>query len=90
MSNKNPTKFTPASSMRYMNGNAPSHDADVLKAKKIKSPDVSKNIRHYDPVSKTTTFFISQERYDLYMHRRQYPEVFLENVKKGGRRSNKQ
>lgn len=44
------------------------HDGDRLKARGIKSPDLSTiELRHYDPVMKTTRFFKTPERYEKYL-----------------------
>lgn len=56
--------------MIELNRNAPAHDGEIIKAKKIESPDLSKmEYRFYDKRMKQTFFFRNEEKYLNYLNK---------------------
>jgi len=90
MSTKHPEKFVPASSMRYMNSASPTHDGDVIKAKKIKSPDVmTMEFRVVNPRMKSVHYFRTLSAKNRFIERMaQQPNQ--EPKKMGGRKTKKE
>lgn len=59
-----------ALNMLELNRNAPKHDGEIIKAKQIASPDLSKmEFRIYDKRLKQTFFFRTEERYLNYLNK---------------------
>lgn len=59
-----------ALNMLELNRNAPAHDGEIIKAKNIVSPDLSKmEYRIYDPKMKQTFFFRTEAKYLNYLNK---------------------
>ena len=57
-----------ALNMLELNRNAPAHDREVLKKKKIVSPDLKDmKFHHHDKRMKITYYFITEEKYNNYL-----------------------
>ena len=86
MSDKNPTKTQPATSIPGINRIKPNHDREILKQQHIKSPDVSKMpFQIHDPKMKCVVYFTSLERKNRYIERMAAQHNNHESLKKGGR-----
>jgi len=85
MNTKHQVKVTPTAAIPGINVIKPNHDREALKAKHIKSPDVSMMPFHiHDPKMRTTVYFTSQARKDKYIERLENPQA-ESPLKKGGK-----